>query len=125
MKFKESGESYMPWMMAVEHLRSVKMELKKMKVDNYTSMISLQFSQREPEQTKRALKKKEALLESLREAAEAKKRDRGEQTRGMGQVPKRQRYSKNGFRALHGFFSICFCSTRSWRHLSCVLAEEA
>lgn len=68
-------------MVVVEKLESVKVELKTMRKDSYSSMIGFQLTQNERELAMRELKKN-VLIETLEEATEA--RNRGEESKGRG-----------------------------------------
>lgn len=77
--------SYVPRMAVAEKLNSVKVKLKKMNEDQYSLMVSLQLAQKELKRVKGESKKKDVLIESLREAAKAKKPGGRGQERGPGE----------------------------------------
>lgn len=58
-------KSYMPRMVVVERIDSVKEELKKMENDHHSLMESLQLTQKNSERARSQLKEKNVLTERL------------------------------------------------------------
>lgn len=73
MDLKEDGTSYVLRMVAVEKLTYIRMELKMTEDDHHSLMASLQLAQKDLERVKGELRREECLIETTREAAEARK----------------------------------------------------
>lgn len=92
MEAREGDLSFVSQMAAVENLNSVKEKLKKMKENCYGLMVGMQLTRNRLQRVNGESKEKDVLIESLREAAKARKRGEGGQKRGPGEVTRSRQY---------------------------------
>lgn len=102
METREDDLSYVSRMAVVERLKSLEEELKMMKKNHYSLIVSLQLMHRELERVKEELRKRYVFIKRTEEAAEAKECDGGGQGSALGEGKKRQRYEI--------YAQECFCS---------------
>lgn len=79
-----------------------------MKKDHGSLRIRLQLAQKKLERVKGELKEKGARIESLREAAQTRKRGGGGQSREPEEVPKRRRYETCVQECLDGLARVVY-----------------
>lgn len=89
-------------MVDAEKLSSRKDKLKKMKKTLYSLMVSLELTQRKLKRVSGKLQEKVVLTQSLWDAAEARKRDRIGQERGLEEMPKRRQQEKCAQKFFYG-----------------------
>lgn len=73
MEAREGDKSYLPWMVIVEKVNLVKVELEKTKKDRYSLMTNSQLTQKKLQQVRGKLKEKDISVESLRKAVKTRK----------------------------------------------------
>lgn len=87
-KEKEGNRSYWRRTMLVSKQISVKIELKEMKKDHCSPMLSLQLTQKKLERERENSKKKRFMLQILRKAAKAEKQGTEGHERRPGKAQK-------------------------------------